>query len=331
MSLTAAASRLRVLDEPAEARAGEPAAQRLRPSRLIEGGAAIGRRNRLRYRAAGADGRERQTVELDGVWRLSPRHELSLEVHATRRQPRQTLFLKAALLEAEAHALAFAWEGRDRTDGLSQRLRLSGRWSADRLNRLTFLVDKAGAPDRLTLQGAWEIGKRHELLYRYQREGGRSGRRERTLVFHGAWDISRADRLAYRLEGAADSGFEFRAALQSPSLLARDGRIVYQVGIGASARPRRVAIFGAWKLHKGLSVSFEASDSGGRVRAVKFEAAAALSRRDRIAVALAGSDGRPLGLTVTFTRELFPDAGLFLRLRRDAEESSLIGGVQVRF
>ncbi len=41
--------------------------------------------------------------------------------------------------------------------------------------------------------------------------------------------------------------------------------------------------------------------------------------------------GRPLGLSVTFSRRLLDDAQLFLSLRKTGEEAEVLGGVQVRF
>ena len=141
-------------------------------------------------------------------------------------------------------------------------------------------------------------------------------------------------RLAYRLAGSADSTFEFRATLQSPALQAREGRIAYQVGIGLAGgreQQQRVTLFGAWKLNRDLSVSFEVPYADGRVQAIRFAGEYALSSRDRIAVALHNSRREELGLTVTFTKDLVPNASLFLRLKKDAQESSIIGGVQVKF
>ena len=64
---------------------------------------------------------------------------------------------------------------------------------------------------------------------------------------------------------------------------------------------------------------------------IRFEGAYALSPRDRLTVALQNSQREPLGLTVTFTKDVVRDTSLFLRLRKDAKEQSIVGGVQVRF
>ena len=316
-------------------------AARLRAVRVLDGTASIDRRNRFVYRvdsSAGPDGRTApHRIHLDGAWSLTPDHDLLLTLHETDRQERQTLYLNATLLRAEANALIVALRRNTRDDRqAAQELTLSGRWQADARNRLTFLAEKAdGSEDRLTLQGGWEVDPHHELVYRYRRRSvSGPGREAQVLIFNGSWDITSADRLVYRLAGSSDSAFEFKASLQSPSLLASDGRLIYQIGIGLSAGntlQRRVALFGTWKLNRDLSVSFEVPYAGGRVRAIRFEGAYAMTSRDRVAVALQDSRRQRLGLTVVFTRDLWPDAKLFLRLQRDAEDATVLGGVQVRF
>lgn len=316
-------------------------AARLRTVRVLDGTAAVDRRNRFLYRVEAAAGQDGQpgphAISLDGAWSLTPDHDLLLTLRETDRRARRALHVKGALLRVDAHALVFALR-RDAREARreAQHLILSGKWQADDRNRLVFLAEKAdGSEDRLTLQGGWELDPHHALVYRYRRRAPRGqGREDHTLVFDGAWDVSGADRLVYRLAGSRDSAFEFKAALQSPSLLASDGRLVYQIGIGLAGRgtlTRRVALFGAWKLNRDLSVSFEVPYADGRVRSMRFEGSASLDRRDRIRVVLRTGRREPLGLTVTFTRELVPDARLFVELRKDAEERSLLGGVQVRF
>ncbi|MBI3330649.1 MAG: hypothetical protein HYZ96_00895 [Candidatus Omnitrophica bacterium] len=317
-----------------------PLAERIQPVRIIEGTVTTDGGNRLVYRAdtpAGVrDGSRPHPIRLDGTWALTPQHDLALTLHETGARDRHTLYLKGALVAAGAHSLTFALRRQDGRADASQAVTLSGRWQADARNRLTFLAQQAdGSEDRLTLGGGWEVGPHHELQYRYRRRAVRGrGREEQVLAFAGAWELAAADRLVYRLEGSSDSAFEFRASLQRPSLNAREGRLIYQAGIGLSqgkTRQQRVILFGAWKLNRDLSVSFEVPYAEGRVHALRFEGTYALTSRDRLAVALWDSRGEPLGLTVTFSRELVPDAGLFVRLRRDERERSVIGGVRIRF
>ncbi len=312
----------------------------LHPKHIFEGRFSIQNHNKLTYvlsktgQAAPQGGRE--TIVLDGTWKLTPGHELVLAMRESKDRHNQIITLKGALVQAEANGLVFALKQDAGDVVFSQRLTLSGRWAADAQNRLTFLVEKAqGAEDRLTLQGGWEVGPHHELFYRYrQLVNRRRFSEERALIFDGSWDIARNGRLAYRLLGTDTSVFEFRASLQSPSLRAAEGRLAYQVGIGLSqgrSQKQRVVLFGAWKINRDLSVSFEIPYAEGRVGTLRFETAAALNRRDSVTVALANDRRQKVGIAVTFTRKLNQDTDLFLRLKRSSEESSVLGGVQVRF
>ncbi len=272
---------------------------------------------------------------MDERWRLTPEHELQVGVREAGSRWRWR-HLNATLTSTSAHALTIALQQRGQDGRLtSQRVALSGRWQADRHNRLTFLVAKAdGTVDRLTFAGAWESDGQ-ELRYQYARRDGTEriiGRH--ALAFAGAWELSRATRLIYRLEGATDSAFVFRAAVRTPSLNARDGRIVYDVGVELSQHRRvrrRVTLFGVWKLHRDLSVSFEASRPRGRRLSLRFQGTVALTTRDAVTIALWDQDRRALGLSVTFERRWTKDAEWFLRLQRAGKEAEAMAGIRVRF
>jgi hypothetical protein len=313
---------------------------RLRPTRIVEGLVTTDRANRLVYRVdskAARDGFARRRVNLDGTWGLTRDHRLTLSLHQAERKRRQILYLNGAIVEAKAHALVVALH-RHALDGRRtvQRLALSGRWQADQKNRLTFLVEKAnGSHDPLTLQAGWHVGRHHELLYQYRQRAGATPRRAvHTLRFAGVWEITRAKHLVYRLDVSGESAFEFRASLQTPSLNARTGRLVYQVGIGLSGgrtRTEQVVLFGTWKLHRDLSISFEVPYVQGRQQAMRFTGTVAVGKRDAVSVGLLSRQGESLGISVTFRRRWLDDAELFLRLQKAGREAEALAGVQVRF
>jgi hypothetical protein len=291
--------------------------------------------NHLIYRVASAGdarGADTETVTLDGTWTLTPTHELAL-VRQTPDGRGDTLSLNGEITQVDARGLVFTRAG-GRRGRTAQRLRLTGRWQADAVNRLTLLVAKAdGAEDRLTFEGGWRVGPRHELLYQYQRDTD-SGRRTRTLRFAGAWDLTQSDRLVYRLSTSSDSSFEFRASLERADLRAHEGRLVYRVGVEVArgrTRQPRVAFSGRWALHRDLSVSFELSGVGGRRQRVRFAATYALTPRQEIECALLGRRGEPLGVTVTFSRRWLGDARWFMRLGASGRDREAVAGVQFRF
>ena len=308
-------------------------AGRLRTVEISEALLRIDQANRLVVEA-GTGTRTARTLVLDGAWSLTPAHELALTLRRAADQERQTLVLAGALARAEAHQLGF--ELRTTEDAAPQLLALSGRWQADRRNRLSFLAERArGRDDRLTLQGVWEIGPDHALLYRYRRvEAGGRQAEERVLRFAGAWDLDGQRRLVYRLERSGDSAFAFTAAIQQAAARGARGRLDAEVAIGVSGRAggrRRITLSGAWRIRPDLSLALEVPYAGGRVQAIRFEGAYALGPRNRIAVALQTGDRRPLGVTLTLSRALAPSAQAFVQLRRDGDERAAIAGAQVRF
>ena len=317
------------------------AADGVRIQRVISGAVTTDAGNRLIYRvdtpAAQNGASRRRRFDLDGTWGITPNHQLFLTLHEASRLRRQTLYLKGAITKVEAHAITLALRrhtsGGDRT---IQRLRLSGRWQADRKNRLSFLVERSdGSDDRLTFQSGWKLGRHNTLIYRYRKHavGSRRGGM-RTLRFAGVWDLTQANRLVYRLDASGKSAFDFRASLQTKSLNAREGRIVYQVGIGLSSGKtlsNRVTLFGRWKLNRDLSVSFEIPYADGRREGLRLNGTYSLSEPDAVTIALRDRRNRPMGLSVTFTRRLFKDGQVFLRLRKAGGAREAIAGVQVPF
>ena len=246
------------------------------------------------------------------------------------------MFLNGTIVDVRDNALVVSLWRRGRAGGFaSQTLSLSGRWQADARNRLMFLASKSdGSEDRLVFDGAWTVDRRHQLRYRYEQAQAGRGRATHTLRFAGTWGIRPDSQLAYRLDVTSRSAFEFQAALQSATLNAREGKIAYQVGIRLSNGrlvKQRVTLFGAWKLNRDLSVSFEMPYLDGRRRALTFKGAYAFLTRHTVSVQLMSRQGEPLGVAVTFSRSFLDDAQLFLRLQRVGRETQVLGGVQVRF
>lgn len=270
---------------------------------------------------------------VDGIWRLSRDHEIQYR----RRGGREKAVLSGPLAGAEARGLSFRVEA-DSLDGdlVGETLQLRGRWQADAENRLTFLAERrAGKPDALRLEGGWHLGPSHEILYRFEQEDlSRKSRATRLLRFSGYWDLDEDKRLTYVLDRASGSGFRFRGAFQTPSILAKEGAIRYQLGaeVNGGRRGRTVTLFGKWKLSRRLELSFEVPYAGGRARRIDFGAELGLDSKGNIACRLLTREGEPLGVEVLFTRSFFRgDGELFARLRRSAEETAVEGGVRVRW
>lgn len=286
------------------------------------------RLNRLNQ-MVGADG-----VPVDGAWRLGRGHDLRYR----RKGGREEVVLSGPVAGAGPRGLSFRVEA-DSLDGdlVGKTLELRGRWQADAENRLTFLAQRrSGSADVLRLEGGWQVGPSHEILYRFGREGPRRKREESHLLrFAGHWDVGEDRRLVYVLDGASDSLFRFRGAFQTASILAKEGALRYQLGAEVE-RGRRsagtVTLFGKWKFSRRLELSFEVPYAGGRVRGIDFGAELGLDSAGNLACRLLTRQGEPLGVELLFTRSFFGgDGELFARLRRAGGETAVEGGVRLRW
>lgn len=270
---------------------------------------------------------------VDGVWRLTPSHELQYR----RRPGEKEIVLKGKLVEAQANGLSFrASELTTEEEVVWRTLTLRGRWEADPENRLSFLVERGnGKTDRLTLEGAWTLNESQEILYRFQQSGNGSGSEEVGLLrFQGYWDIAEGKRLTYVLDQKSDSAFRFRGAFQTPSILSKRGAIHYQIGIELEGKRelRTVTLFGQWKLSRDLSLSFEIPSRDGSVRGIHFKAVYAINDQNTLSGQLMTKEGEPLGIELIVTREFLKGNGqAFARLRRSLEETAVEGGMRFKW
>lgn len=264
-----------------------------------------------------------QTIE--GTWRLTPDHRL--EYRRRRQNGREELVVTAEPIRPKASGLVIGIQ-EESTDGkvVGRLLTLRGRWQADPQNRLTFLVERErGRHDELRFTGGWEIDDHHEIVYRYP-----SG----VLTFQGYWEIAEDKRLTYLLDKATDSAFRFRGSFQTDSLLAKEGALRYQLGVELEGKTevKTVALFGKWKLSRGLGLQLEIPYRDGFKRNIRFEASYAMDARRSIVARLSTRAGEPLGVELLFTQAFFKvDGEAFLRLKKSMEENRLEGGLRVRW
>ncbi|MBI4226861.1 MAG: hypothetical protein HY600_01140 [Candidatus Omnitrophica bacterium] len=270
---------------------------------------------------------------VEGTWALTPYHTLQYRRH---RKREGTIVLTGDLVGAESTGLTLQVTGQTVGDDLVGRtLTLRGRWQVDAMNRLTFFVEREGGRyDRLTLHGAWGLGRRHELRYHVRQSSAGGPSPVQTLTFAGAWALSERRRLTYVVEGGRGGAFRLRGTFQTPSILAKTGELRYQLGVEAAGRRRlqTLTFFGTWRVSRTLEVTFELPMGGGRAGALRFGAEYSTGPRGAITAALTAPGGQPLGLEVVFTRELWRGQGeAFIRLRRALEETAVEGGVRGRW
>jgi hypothetical protein len=281
-----------------------------------------------------------ERIALDGTWKLNEAHDLEFLVSASSVWfPGMTILFKTGVTKATGDRIVFSARLTDYGSFvMSSVLTFSGRWQADKNNRLNFTVTRyAGKTDRLVFQGAWEIGKNNELFYKYSARSLKTReKKEFSFGLKGKWDLG-PRKIAYKIEGSGDSVISFSAALETPGIRAKDGQIRYSVGVRftSDGREREViqkaAIFGTWKLGRDLSLGFEAQTTAKGKNVLTFTAEKPVLKGGNLFVGLKCSDGKKLGAEVKFAKPIGKDMEMFVGGAMSPREYRVIGGVRGRF
>ncbi|PIQ81801.1 MAG: hypothetical protein COV76_07055 [Candidatus Omnitrophica bacterium CG11_big_fil_rev_8_21_14_0_20_64_10] len=271
---------------------------------------------------------------ISGRWEMTRRHDLIYRKDG----PEEQIVVQGPLLQAKPGQVTFRVDrqavGGDLT---GRRLTLRGRWQADPKNRLSFVVDRRSRPsDWLVLQGAWELNRRNEILYRWRGEQLKTKKKtERLIRFQGVWELSDDRHLTYVLDRELGSSFRFRGTYQTPTLAAKTGAIRFQIGAEVKGRRRveTITLFGKWKLSRGLALALEMpAGPGHRRRQITFGADFEIGRAGQVTARLKTGSGEPLGIEVALTRSLLAGSGeAFLRLNRSLEAQAVEAGVRLRW
>ena len=278
-----------------------------------------------------------QRIEFKGKWRLNSNHDLVLNLRDTGKPGKEKLVLKGKILDCQKNYLLFQLK----TKVLAAKetisfLKLRGFWKSDKFNRLTFEITKKENPDTLTFKGLWSVNKNQKITYRYRKVNLITKRKVfQKLVFDGFWQINEKNRLKYLLTGSKSSFFDFRAYLQSNNLYPKKGAIKYRIGIGAKEDKQKkiISLYGSWKFSRKLGLTFEMGYGEGQVNKIQFASTVNLNKKSKIIFTLKSKDNKPLGVIITFKRNLFPrkDLEYFLQLKNQGETLYIGLGATVRF
>ncbi len=247
-------------------------------------------------------------ITLKGEWRIDANHNLTLTLRKTQTQDqKERLLLKSKIIQAKANYLVFSLstQGKARTHR-PRLLQLKGRWQADKHNRLQFLVKKSKTSDTLTFQGSWQV-KNNSLTYTYQKASLiTKTKRTHFLRFKGYWQINKPNRLTYILDVKENSSFEFKAFLETPSLIGKKGVIKYRVGVGLKGRrllkSETITLYGVWKFHRKTGLSFDIDYGEERTKAINFGAFTRISKKGKITFKLRSREEKNLGISVEFSK-----------------------------
>ena len=270
---------------------------------------------------------------LKGRWEIGRNSEVQYRSF----EKDEEIKVKGSLVAAEPEALVISVTDRQKDQKTVTSLwKLSGRWRANSKNQLVFEAAKEnGKNDVLTFTGGWYLGEFQELLCTYEVHDLKTKRTElKLLVFRGVWNLTDKNYLTYSLGGRSDSSLRFRGAFQTRSILAKKGEIRYQVGVEVSGKRqvREVMLFGKWKYSNKTGLLFEMEYEEGQKKAIAFGGVYRFTRDNAMEVQLKSSRGRPMGVSVLLTRDVFgKDGQAFLRLEKSPEESRIEAGFRARW
>ena len=281
-----------------------------------------------------------ERIALDGTWKLNERHDLEFGVSASSVWfPGMTISFKTGLISAKSDKIVFSARVTDSGGGvMATALAFSGRWQADKNNRLIFGVTRyGGKTDRLVFQGAWQVGKNNELFYAYSSKKLKTKeKKDLSFGLKGNWALG-PRKIAYKLEGSSDSTLSFSAALETPSIRAKDGEIRYSVGVRFTTGGREkefirsVAIHGTWKLGRDLTLGFEMARTAGRKNIIVFNAEKPVFGSGMVSLGLKTEDGKKFGAELRFFKKTASDAEIFAMFDVSRANKSAIMGLKRRF
>lgn len=275
-------------------------------------------------------------VKLKGNWSLNSNHDLVFTLEKAKRETfGDELVVKGEIISAEKNALLFAVTTQTGENKISTYLlELSGKWQADKNNRLTFGVKRGiNRQDILTFDAGWEIDKNHQIVYTYEkRRLFRKTRGIHTLRFKGYWDIKDKFRFSYILDKNTDSRFDFGVSLG----VFKEDYIKYELGIMLSKRRRPlrriIAIPGIWRVNKNLGLLFEVEYENHKIEAITLGAEAKISDNDEVVFKLKNYLNQDIASELKLTHRILKgDGELFLRLLKSKEEAAITAGAGFRW
>lgn len=272
---------------------------------IIEGEFRIDKRNNLSYTVKSPSPPSiPQQLKLNGTWSLNKDHDLVITLDKENNQfSGKKITLAGEIISTASDKIEFLVSGKDSKGHTNLYiLALSGAWQADKSNRLKFMVfKKHSTADELAFTGTWEISRKNQIIYSYTRAGSRRGtKHKQKLAFKGTWDINTKGRLKYSLGHDPGSGFEFSVSAGRPL----SQGMLYELGIAAGTRKKKVTLFGTWKLNKKTGLLFEMPYENGRIETISFGTEYKLDKNRRIELSLKDHLQKDLGIKFKFSRNL---------------------------
>ena len=283
--------------------------------------------------------RELKRIVLDGVWSLTDENELKLKVIGNNSKIfGKYIILRGNIEKVDGSKIGFRIRECDTLSNLRTRnIQLSGRWAADSYNRLNFKVSKLeGRHDILCFQGAWDINKHNELIYKYTEVVLKTKRKIlRELVLKGHWSLAR-NKITYVIENEEED-ITFKAQILRKTIHSSATSIKYSTQVtyiykGKIKKVKKMLeISGKLVFRKDFNVEFKIKYSGVKKRSVHFIVEKVIYEKSKLSLSLVSSLDKKPCFEVLLKKPFKDDVEFFLALSRYAHGGKVLVGARVRF
>jgi hypothetical protein len=272
-----------------------------------------------------------ERLRFDGNWRFDNNHLVFKVSKINNINAKPGTQLKAELVSADnRYLLAKIKTVNTRGNEKISYFKLQGNWRADKFNRLQFSIKKPTGRNKLTFSGRLNLTKNNYLQYTFEPLKTKT---KKSFVFKGFWDIRRKRKLIYQLANSSDK-LIFSAGIQSPNLYPAKDTIKYRIisGYKKDRYDNYIVLAGTWKLSRPLGLSFSI-DYGKYRKKIKVGARLKIFRKYYIQASLLDKSGRPLGLSVRFSRRMLAgsDYQYFLKLAQQRGNLVISAGGKIYF
>ncbi|HEC68753.1 MAG TPA: hypothetical protein ENI31_00470 [Candidatus Omnitrophica bacterium] len=267
-------------------------------------------------------------IKFRGSWKFTPEHNLVFEVKKQYKNLKfKRIVLKTGFIDCDKEGLIFTIKRKVSSHREKiELLKLRGRFSTDRFNRLIFEVNKK-EPDFLVFRGAWDIDKNLQITYTYQKL-----KTKKKIYFRlkGYWKVSEKNKLVYILENLPGERLEFKTHLQTLNLYPQRGILKYRLGVALKQerRIRVISFYGELKFSRKGGVFLELGCGGERK--IRLKISFSLSKENKLICSLYREEGNFLGLSLVFKRNT-PCFNYFLRLPKSSSGRRIELGGSFKF
>ncbi|MFA5008694.1 MAG: hypothetical protein WC546_05690 [Candidatus Omnitrophota bacterium] len=194
-------------------------------------------------------------------------------------------------------------------------LQFSGSWKVNARNNLIFEIQRGTTTDEIIFGNNWQVTKENNILLLYKRK---FLKKEIISVFilEGSWSLGK-NTLEFAIENSSNYKLKFDLALTRRALIFTREKIDLTIGLRKYST-KAVSLYGSCKYSNGR-LEFTA-DFNNRAITWIFKINKRLSKDKELIFELVNEKDKPLGLQITFTKEIADEGKLFVRASAGKEK-----------